>query len=224
MRFTKALLLISSCVLSCVLFLAHFGVANAGIEPSPWQPEINQLGAVENVLVSANDRIVKVMAKPPDDITPSPDLNGALNRLDAINKQLVSVDDMVASMIAEVMGIEPSPFADLPDLVPALTGVNGAAQIIVDEIQAKLGVEPTPFVPELPSKLRDVRDSAQIISTHTQEYINQIAAPCPDTVACGAFGSQEDCESVLCCKWFPATDVAGSEPYCDIDPDYPLSM
>lgn len=230
MKWCKATGLPALLTLVTALFLGSFDNATAGFEPSPFQPEINQLGAVENVLVSANRRIVKTMEVPPDPCVPpepcapGPDLNGALNRLGAINKQLVSVDDMVGSMIAEVMGFEPTPFADLADLVPALSGVNGAAQIIVDEIQAKLGVEPSPFVPEFASKLRDVRDSAQIISTHTQEYINQIAEPCPATVACGAFGSQEDCESVICCKWFPATDVVGSEPYCDIDPDYPLGM
>ena len=175
MRFIKASMLVSSCLLSCVLFMAHFGVANAGTEPSPFQPEINQLGAAENILVSANKRIVKTMDHPPDPVVPSPNLNGALNRLGAINNQLVSVDDMVDSMIQEVMGVEPSPFLELPELVPALTGVKGAAKIIVDEIDARLGFEPSPFVPEFAEALQGVQQSAETISTKAQSYIDQIS-------------------------------------------------
>lgn len=223
MKWCKATRLSVLIVLPMALFLGNLDNATAGIEPSPFQPEINQLGAVENVLVSANRRIVKTMEHPPDPCVPSdscapgPDLNGALNRLGAINKQLVSADQMVASIVEEVMGVEPTPFQPLADIVPALAGVQGAAQVIVDEIAARLGVEPSPFR----DALLGVQESAETISTHTQEYINQIEEPCPDTVACGAFDSQEACESVVCCKWITSDDVS-AESYCDIDPDYPL--
>ena len=75
--------------------------ASAGIEPEPFQPEINQLGALENILVSANSRINMAIENPPDPFTPSPDVNGAVNRMEAINNQLVSVDDMVRSMLVQ---------------------------------------------------------------------------------------------------------------------------
>ena len=93
-----------------VMFLTPaFDDARAGFEPSPFQPEINQLGAVANILHSADFRVAKSIAHPPDPCVPpdpcnSPDLNGAVNRLEAMNNQVSSADDMVKAMIEEVMG------------------------------------------------------------------------------------------------------------------------
>ena len=67
--------------------------AKAGTEPSPFLPEINQLLAVANILNSADFRVGKSIAHPPDPCVPpdpcnSPDLNGAINRLEAISEQV----------------------------------------------------------------------------------------------------------------------------------------
>ena len=114
-----------------ILFFGLSSLALSGTEPSPFQPEINQLGAVTNILHSADFRFAKTLAHPPDPCVPpdpcnNPDLNGALNRINAINNQVMSADDMVRSMIEEVMGFEPTPFRE--DLIPALEIVRGAAQ------------------------------------------------------------------------------------------------
>ncbi|MBT8089975.1 MAG: hypothetical protein KJO01_07185 [Gammaproteobacteria bacterium] len=218
MKWEKAFLLPPPIALVAALFLGNLGVATAGVEPSPFQPEINQLGAAENILVSANSRIIKAMDHPPDPVVPSPNLNGALNRLDAINRQLVSVDDMVASMIEEVMGFEPSPFHPLSEIVPAIAGVQGAALNIVEEIDARLGFEPTPFVPEFEAKLLSVQSSAQGIETNTQNYINQIDC---DPNACMGIDSRTECESIVCCVWISTDNNEDPDfGYCDIDTDY----
>ena len=215
MKWCKATVLSVPLVLVTALFLGDFGVATAGTEPSPFTPQINQLGAAENILVSAGSRIVKAMDHPPDPVVPSPNLEGALNRLGAINKQLVSVDDMVASIIEEVMGLEPSPFQPLADLVPALSGVRNAAQAIVDEIEARMGLEPIPFVPAFEEGLRTVQSAAQTISTHTQTYIDQINCD----VNCLEIESPAECEAFVCCVWIPSDNPELG--YCDIDPEYP---
>lgn len=214
MKWCKATVLSALLVLFSAPFLGNFGVAIAGTEPSPFTPEINQLGAAQNILVSAGSRIVKGMDNPPDPAVPSPDLTGALKRLDAITNQLVSVDDMVVSLAEEVMGIDPSPFEPLTDIVPALSGVQNAAQAIVDEIEARMGVEPSPFVPAYEDGLRIVQSSAQTISTHTQNYIDQISCD----VNCLAIESPAECESYVCCVWIPSDNPELG--YCDIDPEY----
>ena len=81
------------------LFCAN---AYAGIEPSPFTPEINQLGAVSNGLNSCLDRVNKVLSSPPDDVIPSPNVNGAVNRLEAITGQMNSLNDFIANTILSV--------------------------------------------------------------------------------------------------------------------------
>lgn len=214
MRYAKASVFVASLCLGAGFFLGNFGVATAGVEPSPFQPEINQLGAAENILISAKTRIVGAMEVPPDPCCPSPDLEGAVNRLGAINSQLMSVDAMVTSIIDEVMGVEPEPFSDLPDLAPALIGVQGAAQVIVNEIEARLGFEPTPFVPDFRDALVEVQGSAQTISTNAETYINQL---CPvGTNICLEISSLAECESNICCDWFGNDNPEGG--YCDLHP------
>ena len=214
MKWCKATVFFALLVLFSASFLGNSSVATAGTEPSPFTPWINQLGAAQNILVSAGSRIVKGMDNPPNPEVPSPDLTGALNRLEAINNQLVSVDDMVVSLVEEVMGVEPSPFVPLTDIVPALAGVQNAAQAIVDEIEARMGTEPSPFVPAYEDGLRIVQNSAQTISTHTQNYIDQINCD----VNCLEIESPAECESYVCCVWIPS-DVP-ELGYCDIDPEY----
>ena len=123
-----------------ILISAQISVAMAGVEPSPFLPEINQLGAVANILDSAEFRIVKTMSAPPEVCVP-PDpckgLNGDVNRLEAINNQVSSAQYMIESMIYEVMGVEPSPFRG--DLIAPLNVVGDVAQGIVDGIGEKIG-------------------------------------------------------------------------------------
>lgn len=143
--------------------------AKAGTEPSPFQPEINQLLAVSNILNSADFRVGKSIAHPPDPCVPpdpcnSPDLNGAINRLEAISKQVSSVDDMVDSMISEVMGFEPTPFRD--DLFPALKTVRDAAVGIESQVNNYEPGDNTPL--EYIDALENVGKKAFDVSETTQ--------------------------------------------------------
>ena len=90
---------IKTLVLTSLAFLIVGGImqmAIAGVEPSPFRPEINQLGAVVNSLNSIHDQINRVLGKPPpDDSIPGPDINGVVNRLAAMDNKLYLLDDMV---------------------------------------------------------------------------------------------------------------------------------
>jgi len=196
---------ISIVVTSMFLLSVPVAGALAGVEPSPFQPEINQLGAVENVINSTYERIVKVMDMAPVLDEPSPNLNGAVNRLDAIDKQLMSADDIIFSVIAEVMGVEPTPFRE--DLIPALEAVRDAAQAIDNEINVFL--PPTgadgQILPKLfVTALTHVQVSAQDISTHAQDYIDAISSPDGD---CASYDNEEVCEADLSCDWKFADNI-----------------
>jgi hypothetical protein len=128
--------LISSVVVGVFLLSGIAVVALAGTEPSPFKPNINQLGAVENVLNSVKNRVEKVLSKPPDYGVSRPSLKGAAKRLEAIVEQLLSVDDKIFSIVEEVMGVDPSPLHPRSEVVPALENVRDSAQSIVDSIDA----------------------------------------------------------------------------------------
>jgi hypothetical protein len=149
--------LISSVVVGVFLLSGIAVVALAGTEPSPFKPNINQLGAVENVLNSVKNRVEKVLSKPPDYGVSRPSLKGAAKRLEAIVEQLLSVDDKIFSIVEEVMGVDPSPLHPRSEVVPALENVRDSAQSIVDSIDA-LPVAKMPG--ESIWAVEDVRESA----------------------------------------------------------------
>ena len=169
-----------SVILGVMFLTPAFNVARAGFEPSPFQPEINQLNAVANILHSADFRVAQSIAHPPDPCVPpdpcnSPDLNGAVNRLEAINNQVSSADDMVKAMIEEVMGFEPTPFRE--DLIPAFQVVRDAA----DGITLRIG----DFSPDIPppteyvDALGAVGNTAFDIVVTAQWGIDEFEKHCP---------------------------------------------
>ena len=193
------------------LFIAVFSTTlYAGVEPSPFQPEINQLGAVVNVLNSCLDRVQKVLDFPPNPIIPGPDLNGAVNRLEAIDRQVNSLNDFVADTIYSVMGVEPSPF--MGEISPALTNIGNVSGAIVTFIIEHPpdpclptdpgGVPPDPCS-ELNIALMNLEDSATtLIDTVEwgQGLISNGCYPKDSEIDCA-----EGCE--------PTTDVSGVN-YC----------
>jgi hypothetical protein len=183
-------------------------IAKAGFEPSPFQPEINQLGAVANILHSADFRVANSIAHPPDPCVPpdpcnSPDLNGAVNRLAAISDQLSSADDMV-SAINEVMGVEPSPFRK--DVIPALEVVRDAAGMIDGRVDAFIRVEP-PLPLTYLDALGWVGHKASDVFVTAQSGINEISSS-----LCATNETQADCEAAECLWIEPHSGPA----YCDI--------
>lgn len=192
----KKILVISSLGLSLILgimFLTPtFNIARAGVEPSPFQPEINQLGAIANILQSADFRVGKSIAHPPEPcVPPEPckGLNGAVNRLEAIDNQIGSADNMVQSMINEVMGFEPMPFHDL---IAPLEVVRDAAEGIVITI----GILPAgTAAPEFLWALGQVSDSALLLIVNVNEDIELLSG---GTMECADYDSKETCSDAGC--------------------------
>jgi len=186
----------TSVVAGLFLLSAQISGVMAGVEPSPFQPEINQLGAVANILDSAEFRIVKTMSVPPEPCVP-PDpcksLYGDVNRLEAINGQVYSAHYMIISMIEEVMGVEPSPFR--ADLVAPLEVVGGVAEEIVTKIElfGSPGNVPEEFI----LALQSVSESAAlVVSTVTDGILLLSQDP-----ECVDITDQEYCNSIEGCVW-----------------------
>ena len=86
-----------------LISMTFTGAATAGIEPSPFKPEINKLDAVSHNLASIYDRIEKVLDCPPGDQKSCPNVKGAVGRLYAINNKLLRLDGRVTSVADEVL-------------------------------------------------------------------------------------------------------------------------
>jgi hypothetical protein len=189
-----------------VLFLFPF-FAMAGFEPSPFQPEINQLGAVANILSSADFRIARTISVPPEPCVPPDPCQESIsdiNKLESIGNQLTLSGDIVGAMIEEVMGLDPSPFRE--DLVAPLEVVRSAANDIVEDIYAVMGVEPSPFY----DALQSVAGAAMQVVDIAEEGIELFSST---PALCSDYFDQESCNNAIGCVWV-ISDNTGSEPYC----------
>jgi hypothetical protein len=176
----------------CFLF-ALCSMAWAGIEPSPWKPEINKLNALENNLRSIHERVTRVLGAPPDPWTPSPNVNGVVGRLSAMENQLSLVNGMLVSVMDEVLGMPPDPWVPA-DMVPALEGVRAASQGIADSINAYLVVPPDPWVPAaFISALTNVGIASQNIADDAVQYMS--GGGCTSGEWCGCLGTAKSCDA-----------------------------
>jgi len=190
-------------VLLCLGLPLFVSPLYAGVEPSPFQPEINQLGAVGNSLQSCLDRVEKVLAVLSDPSLPGHDINGVVNRMDAINGQMTSLDDFISSTISSVMGAEPSPFRT--DLIPALQSVKAVSDVIAEDIDLAIAAHPPEPGSELDQALKGVMFAADDLTATVLQGIDEInggpnvcAPNTMDEVACMGAG----------CNWIDIT-----EPY-----------
>jgi len=188
----------------------------AGVEPSPFQPEINQLEAVLNGLNSCLDRVQKVIAYPPNPILPSPNLNGAVNRLGAIAGQENSLNDFIANTILSVMGVEPSPFHPEDPIIQTLNRIGVASDAIANAIDGFCEHPPEPgyACPEqFATALENVMYSADGISETVRLGIDGllyggggVCVPEPE------LNNETDCVAVPSCNWLPSSTTG--EPQC----------
>ena len=129
-----------------------------------------------------------MLAAPPNPIVPNPNVNGAVNRVLAIDGQVNSLNDFVANTILSVMGVEPSPFR--VDLIPALEAVGDVSGDIVLVIDEFLKVPPNPVLPELEEALMSVRNSANALIMTVDNSIaglgDLICTPYDSEVGCDA--------------------------------------
>ncbi len=125
-----------------VLFFSNAHVVSAGVEPSPFQPELNKLHSIELNVAAINKRLANIR-----DAETLPD--GAQNYLEAMANQM----DVLNSRLAEVLNVLPSPslvdpYVGQDEVVFALDGIQIDSKdfnILVDKITSRMGVEPSPF-------------------------------------------------------------------------------
>jgi hypothetical protein len=133
-----------SVLVAGMLVLGIEGVCLAGVEPSPFQPEINQLHSIELNVAAIKGRIANLN---------EPAVEGATNYLRAMAKQMQGLN----ARLEAVMGV----------LTPALAngdiGQAGQDKIlfaldsirlqskgtygIIEDIVSRMGIEPSPFLP-----------------------------------------------------------------------------
>ena len=78
--------------LSVLLLLGAFSsIVYAGFDPSPFQPEINELNAVVNELNSIEDRLQNTLALPANDV-------GLINQLETMTNELTLLTGRVETV------------------------------------------------------------------------------------------------------------------------------
>jgi len=138
-----------------VLVLGIVGVCLAGIEPVPWEPEINKLHSIELNIAAIEKRLVKLV-----ELEALPE--GTVNYLDAMINKLGVLDTRLADTLYLL------PFYNQLD-----TGTQGEVFLSLDAIRAdasgmtdifsriveRMGVEPTPWRPVLASIIGQINAS-----------------------------------------------------------------
>jgi hypothetical protein len=130
------------CSFTVVILVFVYGFAIAGVEPSPFQPEINQLHSIEITIAAINKRMDHMK-----DMTALP--AGSENYLKAMANQL----DILNVRLADVLTVLPSPSPANPYegqdealfSLDAIKVYSGEYNLVVDNITYRMGVEPSPF-------------------------------------------------------------------------------
>ena len=131
-----------TCLVIVMISAFVYGFAIAGVEPSPFQPEINQVNSIELSIAAINKRMDHLK-----DMTALP--AGSENYLKAMANQL----DILNARLADVLTVLPSPSLANPyegqnEVLFALDAIqvySGEYNLVVDNITSRMGVEPSPF-------------------------------------------------------------------------------
>ncbi len=116
----------------------------AGVEPSPFEPEINKLHSIELNVAAIDKRLAKF-----NELEVLPE--GATNYLDAMTNQM----NGLKTRLEEVLLVLPLPSSTTPyvgqeEAVFALDSIRGesmGAFNVMEDIVSRMGVEPSPFAP-----------------------------------------------------------------------------
>jgi hypothetical protein len=146
--------------MSLVLLTSVSAPVFAGVEPSPWQPQINQLNAVANNLAEINRHVDKIIIRAGVEPTP---WKAQVNQLEAMAHQLGVLNGRVSAVL-EVLGCPP----DDNRVLDALQNVRDGAQAIVTDI--RLGTPPDDN--RVQDALQEVSDGAQSIVDLVAPYLD----------------------------------------------------
>lgn len=136
--------LFASVLVATILVLGVVGVCPAGVEPSPFEPEINKLHSIELQAAAINKRLAKV-----NDSATLPE--GLANYLSAMTNQT----QLLKAKLDEVLLVLPAPlpggaYIGQDEAVFALDSIRVDSKgsfDLMENIVSRLGIEPAPFLP-----------------------------------------------------------------------------
>ena len=135
---------VSLSVAVSMMLLLGVGVCFAGVEPSPFEPEIKKLHSIELNIAAINKLLAKL-----NEVETLPE--GAIEYLNAMANQMQGLK----ARLEEVLLVVPLPSFDAPfigqdDVVFALDSIRSDAKEafdMVEDIVSRMGVGPSPFLP-----------------------------------------------------------------------------
>ena len=126
-----------------LLILGIMGACLAGIEPVPWEPEINKLHSIELNVAAIQKRLEKL-----DGTEPLPLPEGTLNYLNAMGNQLGILDTRLAdtlSLLPAFVLLDPETQDEVFLALDAISADASGMMDIFSRIVERMGVEPTPW-------------------------------------------------------------------------------
>lgn len=127
-----------------LLVLLAAGTSFAGIDPSPFEPEINKLHSIELQMAAINKRVAKLNDS---EILPE----GSSNYLNAMANQMqglkVKLDEVLLVLPLPSSG---TAYIGQEEAVFSLDSIridSGATYNLVENIVSRMGIEPAPFLP-----------------------------------------------------------------------------
>lgn len=214
--------LVAGATIGAMLFAPTSKIAIAGTQPSPFQPQMDQLELVAIGLNLMNYRVGYIIEHPPNPCVP-PDpclgLNWKVGVLGRMSNRIEAVEDFVGATIEEVL--QYSPDESISDILPALRSVRTASLRITESIILGSVPDQVPLPAEFVRALSEVRTNAQLLALGSQEYIALIERYGEPALICAA---DSDCpEGQPCIFGFcsPADFPPPVPGTCAIDDECP---
>lgn len=135
-------------ILLTVVALGLSMTSHAGLDPSPFREEINKFKSIQNNMKNLGGKLNRLLADPPDPLSPNGNLTSAVNelsamahKLDVLDRRMTDVMDVSARLHVE------SPSEPLQPLILAAEGVQIEAQMMDDAIGAYIETTPHDQIP-----------------------------------------------------------------------------
>lgn len=164
--------LVVGATIGAMFFTPTSKIAIAGTEPSPFQPQIDQLELVAIGLKLMDYRVGYIIEHPPDPcVPPNPcfELKWKVGVLGRMSNRIAAAENFVGATIEEVL--EYSPDDSISDILPALRSVRTASLKIMESIILGSLPDQEPLPAEFVRALSEVRTNAQLLALGSQEYI-----------------------------------------------------
>jgi hypothetical protein len=149
-----------------ILLLGSISAVSAGVKPSPFQPEINQLHSIELNIANLDKRIAKLL-----DSTASPE--GIAGQVQAMADKLVDLDTRLADVLFALPSLDTS--YDGRDEVIAVLGSIKTDTGSIRAVAARMGIIPSPW-----------QSIALAVKTNAETLIDRVQSTCPLGIVCWA--------------------------------------